>query len=239
MLQKIHIEDIFLDHRSCIDIGLYPVKPPTIVSPSRQYNEQEIPGRDGKFYEDLGTYEDITLTVEFNFRSRNKKTVDQFFREYKRIIRKAKVFSKQSDPTVFYKIKKTEIGELDRGTSNSIGTFSVDFTFDPYAYLLDGVVPLNYKRVTWNEYDESKPIYILSGEGRCTLTVNGKSLECNCTDTIYIDTDLELAYREDKSWVSQMVKGYYDELYLIPGKNTISITQGFDLKVIPNWRYEP
>ena len=32
------------------------------------------------------------------------------------------------------------------------------------------------------------------------------------------------------------VSGDYEELYLKPGENEISITQGFTLTVIPNWR---
>ena len=70
-------DDIYLDYRSCIKMGLFPVKPPVIPTAKKQYNEVTIPGRDGIFYEDLGTYDDIVLPVEFNFQSKKKNAIRQ------------------------------------------------------------------------------------------------------------------------------------------------------------------
>ena len=51
-----------------------------------------------------------------------------------------------------------------------------------------------------------------------------------------IDTGRKLAYREDGTLSNTSVTGDYDNLILIEGRNKIEITDGFELKVIPNWR---
>lgn len=78
--------------------------------------------------------------------------------------------------------------------------------------------------------------YMISGEGACVLTVNGKTMTADVRQNITIDTDRELAYRKDKTLSNTAVSGKYDDLYLQEGENEITITEGFDLKIIPNWR---
>ena len=49
-------------------------------------------------------------------------------------------------------------------------------------------------------------------------------------------TDRLMAYRKDGELMNTSVYGDYAELHLLPGENTVYISRGFDLKVIPNWR---
>ena len=51
-----------------------------------------------------------------------------------------------------------------------------------------------------------------------------------------IDTDLMIAYRMDGDINNIAVTGNYEDLWLQEGENTISITSGYDLSIIPNWR---
>ena len=67
------------------------------------------------------------------------------------------------------------------------------------------------------------------------LTVNGKTMTADVGQNITIDTDRELAYRKDKL-SNTAVSGKYDDLYLQAGENEITITEGCDLNIIPNWR---
>ena len=78
--------------------------------------------------------------------------------------------------------------------------------------------------------------YIISGEGRCTITVNGKNMTANIGQNLTIDTELMIAYRTDGTTANTAVKGDYEDLYLQPGENQIGITRGFSMEVIPNWR---
>ena len=51
-----------------------------------------------------------------------------------------------------------------------------------------------------------------------------------------IDTDRKIAYRADGTLSNTAVSGDYEDLFLQEGENEISITDGFNLKIIPNWR---
>ena len=82
----------------------------------------------------------------------------------------------------------------------------------------------------------SYPIYKIYGEGFCELVVNGKCMTSNVGQNLIIDTERKIAYREDGVLINTMVKGNYDELLLVEGENKISITAGFDFRIIPNWR---
>ena len=66
--------------------------------------------------------------------------------------------------------------------------------------------------------------------------MNGNEFVAEVGQNVTIDTDLMLAYRQDGRMMNTSVTGDYQELYLKEGDNTIEITEGFGLKVIPNWR---
>ena len=70
----------------------------------------------------------------------------------------------------------------------------------------------------------------------CTLTVNGNEIKANVGQNLTIDSDLMMAYRKDGIVMNTSVKGDYDGLWLNAGDNTITITDGFELKIQPNWR---
>ena len=53
--------DIYINDISCIEQKILPTTRPDIPAPVKNYNEYDIPGRDGKLYEDLGTYDDICV----------------------------------------------------------------------------------------------------------------------------------------------------------------------------------
>lgn len=95
---------------------------------------------------------------------------------------------------------------------------------------------MDIDKVLYNRYFLSHPVYKITGEGVCTLTVNGKTMVANVGQNLTIDTERKLSYRLDNTIMNTSVTGDYDDLYLLKGKNSIAITSGFRLKVIPNWR---
>lgn len=80
------------------------------------------------------------------------------------------------------------------------------------------------------------PVYKITGEGNCTLTINGHPVTANVAQNLTIDTDKMVAYREDGTLQNTSVTGDYEDMYLWPGQNAITLTEGFTLTVIPNWR---
>ena len=111
------------------------------------------------------------------------------------------------------------------------------FTVWPGTYLTDGMQEqtISGSRID-NQFDFCKPIYKISGEGVCTLSVNGKSMTANIGQNLTIDTELMLAYRTDGTLMTTSVNGDYEDLWLSEGENTVTITNGFTLTVIPRWR---
>lgn len=226
--------DVYINDKSCKEFGILPVRRPNIPAPTKKYKEYDIPGRDGKLYEDTKTYDDIEITIDFNYISDKNKWHD-VFRLCKKVFLNAKKLQLYDDIEYYHIIKKIIINTNER-ISMKIGKFSVTFTLDPYYYKISGSDKYDYEDVIFNNCDISKPIYFIKGEGICYLVVNGSEVKCNVGQNLTINTFLELSYREDGSLQNTSINGDYKDLYLIEGKNEISITEGFDLKIIPNWR---
>lgn len=69
-----------------------------------------------------------------------------------------------------------------------------------------------------NRYEICHPIYFITGEGMCTLTVNGNTMTSNVGQNLTINTDKKLAYRTDKTMQNTQVSGHYEDLYMQRGK---------------------
>jgi len=120
---------------------------------------------------------------------------------------------------------------------NRIGTFDVVFvTKDGLSYLESGKQEYSIDTSLFNQGIVSKPQYVILGEGMCTVNVNGVKTIVNVSNNVIIDTEKMVAYRADGKLQNTAISGDYENLYLQPGENIISVTNGFKCKVIPNWR---
>lgn len=209
---------------------------PDFPAPEPRYTDTQVPGRDGTLTEFDGTYSDIAVDVEMNYIT-NPQNWHAAWREVKRYLLKGGIrelrFS--DDLSFYYKCRKIVLGTNEREFRHT-AAFTATFTLAPYEYLTDGKERYPYQVCAFNRYELCKPIYYITGEGMCTLTVNGQEMTANVGQNLTIDTDLQLAYRTDGALQNTEVTGNFDELYLLPGENTITVTDGFDLKIQPNWR---
>lgn len=227
--------DIFINFNiSCLQEKIVPTKRPNFPAAKKKYNKYTIPGRDGDLYEDTGFYEDIVVPIEFNYIS-DINEWHSCFRRYKKLFLNAKTIQLSDDAEVYYKVKKVEIGTNER-KAKRIGKFEVQITCDPYAYLIAGKEPISINGTITNNYERSMPIYYVYGNGTCYLNVNGTECKCNVTDCLIIDVEKQLSYREDGFLQNSAINQDYDLLHLNEDDNTITISDGFTLKVIPNWR---
>lgn len=226
--------DVYINNRSCNELKIYPVKRPNIPAPKKKYKEYEIPGRDGKLYQDLDVYEDIEVSIEFNYMT-SKDRWHEVFRDCKKHFLKAKQLWLSDDPEYYHVVKKIEITTNERN-SLRIGKFTVILTLDPYYYKKTGLHELTISDKLFNNYDVSKPKYIIHGEGMCHLVINDIDVTCNVGQNLVIDTYLQLVYREDGTLQNTAINKNYEDMYLYEGENSISISNGFELKIIPNWR---
>lgn len=219
---------------NCLEYELLPVRRPDIPAPELRITETEIPGRDGVLTESDGDYAPITISIEFNF-MRSPDAWASTFRAAKKWLQGSGKLELSDDQDYFYRVYYCKIDDCER-TSRKIGKFTVEFHCQPYMYQKDGEMEVENPTSLYNFGAVSRPIYKITGEGMCTLTVNEKSMTANIGQNITIDTDAMLAYRKDGTLQNTSVTGDYEDLYLQPGDNDISITEGFTLSVIPNWR---
>lgn len=227
--------DIYLNfNTSCVNEGIYPVQRPSIPAPIKRYNKYTIQGRDGELYEDTGYYEDIVITIPFNYIGDVNDWFSKF-RFYKKMFSSAKTLRFDDDEHWFYKVKKIDIGTNTRN-SKRIGKFDVQFTLDPYSYLIAGKDVIDFNETITNNYDVSMPIYHINGNGVCHLIVNDTVCTCNVVENLTIDTDRKVSYRADGTLQNTAINKDYDLLWLVEGDNTVTISDGFTLEVIPNWR---
>lgn len=228
--------DVLVDGISTKRMGFLVVQRPNISAPLKNTNEYDIPGRNGKLYEQMDTYDDVEISISFNYMS-NKDMWHHMFRQAKKIFMNAEEIVFSDDNDYYHIVKKVVIGTNERN-SLRIGRFDVTFTVDPYYYLKSGKIKMrmNNSETLFNQYDKTAPVYYIKGEGICTLNVNGHECTCNVGQNMTIDTFLKIAYRDDGTLMNAQIDGDYDELTLVEGDNEISITSGFELEIKPNWR---
>ena len=217
-------------------LGLYMKNLPSIPAAVKKDSSVEIPGSDGTMYILEGGYESTKIKIDFNFIGDADRWDERLGLAKKWLSARNKLLRIGSDPEHFYKILKVELDEAER-TTERIGNFTATFlTKDGLRYLESGLGEMKARDVVDNPDEIAYPIYKITGEGECTLSVNGGKMVANVGQNLTIDTGRKLAYREDGTLSNTSVAGDYDDLILIEGRNKIKITDGFELKVIPNWR---
>ena len=219
------------------DIGVFVVSRPSIPAPEPKVTMWNIAGRDGSLYSSDDFYDDIQIFVELNFMTPINewaacaRQIKQWLLDRK----KDRRLYLSDDMSFFYKVKNVSVGEITR-SSKRIGNLTPMFTCDPYMYLSTGENDYSIDKVKQNPYMTSHPVYRITGEGMCTLTVNGNEMTANVGQNLTIDTDLMMAYRQDGTVQNTAVTGDYEDLYLLSGDNDIAITSGFDISISPKWR---
>lgn len=204
-----------LDKISSLDMDLHVSMRPAFPFPSKKTNEYEVPGRDGKLYEDLDTYEDIIIDVSMNYIC-DPSLWHMKFREAKKWLMKKGIrelaFSDNAD--FYFNVKKITVGNNERQVRES-GEFTISFTCDPYSYLYLGKNEMDIESVKYNAYEKAYPIYIIKGEGVCHLTVNGHDCICNIGQNMIIDTYMKICYRENGELQNSSINGDYEDLKLV------------------------
>lgn len=229
--------DIFLDELSCCEQGLYPVRRPNIPPAKRKFEKYDIKGTDGELLILSDNYDDVVFSVGFNYMSKNPDKWHQTYRNFRQFLKRKNTLRFSDDQDYFHRIKMIEIEENER-TSLRIGRFTVKFTVEPFYYLKMGQKEFTINKETSfvNYYEKSFPIYRITGEGFATLNINGKEIQCNVSGNLYIDTKLQISYKDDGSNANTSISGDYDDMVFVEGDNTISISDNFTLSITPCWR---
>lgn len=204
---------------------------PQFSGGSKVYNSYTIPGLDGELVERDDYLSNLQIDCTFSI-------VSEMFMDIVRNIRSwlsgSGILVISDSPDIFYKVLKVEYGDIAREI-RKFGTFTVSFICVPFEFLKSGQSPVS--SFTFNPADRAKPVYTITGEGLCTLTVNGYEFIVNVGQGAVINSELMLSYKNDGQSINTDVTGDYEKLWLPSGENTVSVSSGFSLSVIPQWGY--
>lgn len=229
------IQDIEYNGICGSSLKVFSMERPAIPAARPHREEIVIPGL-GTVYRETGEYEPTEIPVKMNYIGDELKWADRWRKIQKWLAVENGILRFSDDAGYFFKIAHVELDENERPSAR-IGRFNVTFvTRDGLYYPNSGQREHSPEEIVWNPYEKSKPTFKITGEGSCILSVNGNQMTANVGQNLTIDTERMLAYREDGVLQNTSVTGDYESLYLPAGSIEISITQGFALTVIPNWR---
>lgn len=223
---------IIYNDNTNLDVNLNIETRPSKPSPEMEYEIVKVPG--GKIlYRERG-YNDIEISISFNFISKDATEWDKDFRIIKKWLL-SKINNKlkfSDDLEVYYRVNSVIIYTPERLIRRA-GKFTVIFTCEPYVYYDEDEFKLeNY---LYNDYLISRPIYRIVGEGYITININNKTIKANIGQELIIDTDKGLCFKE--GIINNVaLEGKYEDLYLQEGYNTFSWSEGFDIYITPNLR---
>ena len=217
-------------------IKIYARERPSIPAARVRREGIVIPGRDGMVYQSDGTFEPTDIPVRFNYIGKETQWSERWRAAQRWLAKENAKLRFSDDDGYFFWIDHVELDENER-TTGRIGNFTATFTTrDGLYYLNSGLREHSKEEIQWNPYETSHPLYKITGEGVCTLEVNGNRMTANVGQNLTIDTDRMVAYRQDGTLQNTAITGKYEDLYLTEGEIDIGISTGFDLKIIPNWR---
>jgi len=195
-----------------------------------------ISGRNGDIFTGDKSYGNLEINCTFGILATTQREWDLALRACKKWLRgkvdNKLIFSYNED--YYYLVKKVVVQNHTRELGR-FGTISVTFYCYPCEYVIGGDSFQDIRGSLYNAHGESHPTYYIEGEGVCTLIVNDNKVTANVGQNLTINTELQIAYRQDGTENNTAITGDYENLYLMPGSNTIGITSGFQLKVAPMW----
>ena len=223
---------IIYNDNTNLDVNLNIETRPSKPSPEMKYEIVKVPG--GRtLYRESG-YNDIEISISFNFISKDATEWDKDFRIIKKWLL-SKINNKlkfSDDLEVYYRVNSIIIDTPERLIRRA-GKFTVTFTCDPYVYIDEDEFKLDC--YVYNDYLISRPIYRIVGEGYITININNKTIKANIGQELIIDTDKGLCFKE--GIINNVaLEGKYEDLYLQEGYNTFSWSEGFDIYITPNLR---
>lgn len=217
-------------------LGIYMKEKPSLPAAQELVEQVKVPGRDGNLLTRKGVYEATQIPIEFNYIGPEEKWGERWRNAKKWLSATDTELKFTDDPDVYYKISHVIVSENTK-RGNRIGNFVATFvTKDGLSYLESGRGVINITETLYNPGIVSKPVYMITGEGVCTLTINGNTFKTNVSGDLTIDAEKMISYRSDRTSQNTLVSGDYEELFLQEGENVIEITEGFECKVVPRWR---
>ncbi|WP_315112899.1 distal tail protein Dit [Clostridium intestinale] len=231
---------IVFNKLNSLDLGLKVIKRPNFPLPKRRYETFDIQDGDGQLVEDLGTFEDVKVDVEFNFIDRDNIHI--------KVTKILNWLNKVNDYDLYfaddlerhYKVKMVEYSDIERQLKVK-GIFTISFICEPYKYYnQNSLISITTNNASFYSINElvynAKPILKIYGSGDITLTINNEDvLLKSISNHIILNSTLMEAYNDNVDNLNNKMNGYFP--ILKSGLNTISwIGSVTKIEITPNWR---
>lgn len=232
---------IVFNKLNSLDLGLKVIKRPNFPLPKHRYETFDIQDGDGQLVEDLGTFEDVKVDVEFNFIDRDNIhiKVTKILNWLNKIDDYKLYFA--DDIERHYKVKMVEYTDIERQLKVK-GIFTISFICEPYKYYnqnsLISITTNNYSFYSINELVyNARPLIKVFGSGDITLTINNEDILLkSISNHIILNSTLMEAYNNNNvDNLNNKMNGEFP--ILKSGLNTISwIGSVTKIEITPNWR---
>lgn len=228
----------FNNKNSKDDLNLIIEEKPSIPSPEKNIIETEVEGRNGSLIEDLGTYKEIEISI--NFSLYDKSNLNNSLREIKQWILGTlydKKLTFSDDLDYFYKVTNVKIGDIAR-TLAILGRFTVTFKCEPFLYSKEGlsIITLETAGSINNHGAISFPVITIYGSDSITLGWNDAEIALtNVNEYVTIDSQMMNCYK-DSILMNSNMSGDFPKLQ--EGINNINwIGNVTEIDITPNWCY--
>lgn len=229
--------DIIIDNVFATQFDLHIINRVNIPVSQKEIETISIAGRNGTLTKELG-FLDRIITVNFNFKTRNRDdNMSKKIRNITSLLLNAKKISFTDDKEVYYKVKAVSISDIERNL-RVLGSFSVTFTVDPFAYYSPNskILLTNHSKIYNIGTYESEPYIKVFGSGNVTLNINNKEITLkDVNEYMEIDSELKETFKDSVSKNDKKV-GEYPAFFV--GENTISWTGNITkIEIEPRWRF--
>lgn len=225
------IYDIEFKNETGRSYGIVFKDSPRITFSKTIYNSSAVNGRTGDIVSLIKGKRNAVIECDFWIISDN---VQESIRKIREWLNGSGKLSFSDNADAYYDVLVVESVQVSKKTLK-VGSCTVKFIVFPYEFLKDG--QRERKTVKNNGYSECMPTYCIKGNGQCVLTVNGKEFSADVTESITINTRKMQSFKSDMTSANTLVRGNYEDLILPRGNVDISISEGFELSIIPNWGY--
>lgn len=222
------------DGESSLNYGLNIKKRPIIPIAEEEVTSYDIPSTNGSKYKHMGVYSDLEILLSCWFTCEKDK-VKSTMREVRKWLVPNKYLSLDDDSEFSYLVKNIIISEV--GEANGlVASFVITFVASAYKLHTSAFSTITVEDVLLNPFERSKPIYKLLGEGYATFSVNETEINVNISTSVTIDTEKRIIYNNEGDNINSSVDYFdFEDFYLLNGSNSLSISDGFTIEVVPMW----
>lgn len=216
------------------DHGVFLYDYPKISRAKQRYEVKTVAGAMGQLIEKESDVAYDNITIEVTLSVLHKK-FSYRAEEVKNWLRGSGRLQLSDMTDRFYEVLLIEQGDVERDLRR-YGRCKVTFICFPYEFMEDGERIFYPSQLLHNAYDVAMPVYTITGNGDCTITLNGKSLTATVGESLTIDTRRMIAYKvRGGQQLNTAIRGDYENLWLPHGNLRLTATGGFTVTIQPNW----